>query len=360
MYHVFFNTSTPYIKYLAVLLHSIIAHTQSSTPNAKESNAPYIFHVLLDSGMFDESSQGELESLHSLIHILNQSYPCELRIHDCAQLLAQIQPNPSINRVIYSRLFVANFVDESVEKCLYLDTDMLALDDVREIFVMEIGEKVLGVVRDAVTYQAPLQSRAGGKPFRFSRDRVYFNSGMLLINLNAWRTEAIEQKAVRFLQSYHALYFDQDALNAVIGDRVELLDPAWNFQFYFYAQYEAHKIFCNPPNPYQASFTNRKIIHYVCNPKPWESPYLSLDSIHLPVFAYDRDVWWDLARRTEPFAKELIAIEQSFTHQALESYSRALGADLQNIHKRIDNIASFIKNPIGFAYRKLMKKIARI
>lgn len=360
MYHVFFNTSTPYIKYLAVLLHSIIAHTQSNTPNVKESNAPYIFHVLLDSGMFDESSQVELESLRTLIRILHQSYPCELRIHDCAQFLAQIQPEPNINRVIYSRLFVGRFIDESIEQCLYLDVDMLVLGDVRELFAIELGEKVLGVVRDAVAYQTPLESKTGGKPFRFSRNSVYFNSGMLLINLNAWRAEAIEQKAVRFLQSYHALYFDQDALNAIAGDRVMLLDLAWNFQFYFYSQYKAFEQFRDSPNPYQASFTNRKIIHYVCNPKPWESPYLALDSVHLPVFAYDRDVWWKLAKHTEPFANALIAIEQGFTHQALESYTRALGADLQIIHKRIDTIISLIKNPIGFAYHKLLQKIARI
>lgn len=364
MYHVFFNASAPYIKYLAVLLHSIIAHTKSN-PAKPESKAPYIFHVLVDSGSFDKSAQGELESLQALVRVLDSAYPCELRIHDCAELLSIIQPEPSVNRVIYSRLFLARFVDEGVEKCLYLDVDMLVLGDVREIFAIELGESVLGVVRDAITHQPPLESKAGSKPYRFSRDRVYFNSGMLLVNLPAWRAKHIEQRAIAFLQDYRAIYFDQDALNAVAGDCIKLLDLAWNFQFYFYNLYQLHEMHAqsnhiHAPNPYQASFEQRKIIHYVCNPKPWESPYLGIDSTHMPIFGYDRDVWWDLARRTEPFAKELIAIEQGFAQDALESYARSLGADLQNIHRRIDNLANLIKNPIGFVYRRLVAKITRI
>lgn len=352
-FHIFFNSSTPYLKYLSVLLHSIVMHTDSS------HSAPYVFHILLDSRGFDLESQAELAKLPALQSLLNSIHPCTISTHDCATLLDTITAPINATRVIYSRLFLARFVPTSVQKALYLDIDMLALSDVREVFSSNMQDSIIAVTRDVVSSQPPLSARdTTGAPYHFSPKHIYFNSGMMLINLPKWRQELIEQRCVDFLNTYHALCFDQDALNAIVGKSAYYLDICWNLQTQFYNQYRFYDTY-KPfhANPMAQSFATRKIIHYVCEPKPWSSPYLALDSTHLPIFGYERAIWWDLARRTKPFAKQLIELESSFTSCALEDYANALSKDLQAMQLRIDKIIALLKNPLGFAYRACKAKV---
>ncbi|ETD26938.1 glycosyltransferase family 8 protein [Helicobacter canis] len=349
-HHIFFNSSTPYLKYLSVLLHSIVAHANAT------NSAPFVFHILLDSRGFDESSQAELAKLPALESLLNSTHPCTISTHDCATLLDTINAPRNQTRVIYSRLFLARFVPKSVQKALYLDVDMLALSDVREIFASDMQDSIIAVVRDVVSKQSPLSAReATSAPYHFSPKHIYFNSGMMLINLPKWQEERIEQRCVEFLNTYCALYFDQDALNAVVGENAHYLDISWNLQTQFYNQYRFYEYrianALSYKNPLAQSFAARKIIHYVCEPKPWDSPYLALDSTHLPMFGYERAIWWDLARRTKPFAKELTELESSFASTALEDYAHALSKDLQAMQLRVDKIIALLKNPLGFAYR---------
>lgn len=347
-FHIFFNASTPYLKFLSVLLHSIIAHANAT------NSAPFAFHILLDSRGFDEDSPQELAKLPALESLLNSTHPCTISTHDCATLLDTINAPKNQTRVIYSRLFLARFVPECVQKALYLDVDMLALSDVREIFASDMQDSIIAVVRDVVSKQSPLSARdATGAPYHFSPKHIYFNSGMMLINLPKWREKRIEQRCVEFLNTYCALYFDQDALNAVVGENAHYLDISWNLQTQFYNQYRFYEYrianALSYKNPLAQSFAARKIIHYVCEPKPWSSPYLALDSTHLPMFGYERAIWWDLARKTTPFAKQLIELESSFA--SLEDYAHALSKDLQAMQLRVDKIIALLKNPLGFAYR---------
>ncbi len=349
-FHIFFNSSTPYLKYLSVLLHSIVAHA-----NAADST-PFSFHILLDSRGFDEYSPQELAKLPALESLLNSVHSCAIITHDCAALLDTLPVEVNPSRVIYSRLFLARFVDLCVEKCLYLDVDMLALGDIREIFANDLQDSIIAVARDVVSTQAPLPAKDRSKaPYVFGKKHCYFNSGMMLVNLPKWRACKIEQQALAFLQAYSPIYFDQDVLNAIISDQITLLDICWNFQMQFYNQYRFYEYRIaqglSRTNPLAQSFHNRKLIHYVCEPKPWDSPYLALDSTHLPMFGYERAIWWDLARKTTPFAKELIELESSFASTALEDYAHALSKDLQAMQLRVDKIIALLKNPLGFVYR---------
>ena len=349
-FHIFFNSSTPYLKYLSVLLHSIVAHA-----NAADST-PFSFHILLDSRGFDEYSPQELAKLPALESLLNSVHSCAIITHDCAALLDTLPVEVNPSRVIYSRLFLARFVDLRVEKCLYLDVDMLALGDIREIFANDLQDSIIAVARDVVSTQAPLPAKDRSKaPYVFGKKHCYFNSGMMLVNLPKWRACKIEQQALAFLQAYSPICFDQDVLNAIISDQITLLDMCWNFQMQFYNQYRFYEYRIaqglSRTNPLAQSFHNRKLIHYVCEPKPWDSPYLALDSTHLPMFGYERAIWWDLARKTKPFAKELIELESSFASTALEDYAHALSKDLQAMQLRVDKIIALLKNPLGFVYR---------
>lgn len=87
----------------------------------------------------------------------------------------------------------------------------------------------------------------------------YFNSGVLLINLEYWRKNDIENKLLNFVKENidNIKTGDQEVLNRVLNNEVKILDDTWNVQ--------------------SSNFTNRssyinhpKIIHYVSENKPWK------------------------------------------------------------------------------------------
>jgi len=62
-------------------------------------------------------------------------------------------------------------------------------------------------------------------------DDVNFNSGVLLLNLPAWREEDIAGAAVAYLtDGRHQFLVDQEAINAVLPGRIGEVDPRWNVQ----------------------------------------------------------------------------------------------------------------------------------
>ena len=107
-----------------------------------------------------------------------------------------------------------------VERILYLDADVLVRRDLKDIWSTDMGAKPFGAVRDiAFPVGHP------GLP-EVNRGRVYFNSGVLLVNLLLFRQRLPElRNALATLQE--TVYKDQDFLNVFFIDFYEL-DIVWN------------------------------------------------------------------------------------------------------------------------------------
>lgn len=54
----------------------------------------------------------------------------------------------------------------------------------------------------------------------------------MLIDMENWRKENIQEKVMRFLNAYQVLCPDQDALNAVFKDEVKILPYRWNLMWH--------------------------------------------------------------------------------------------------------------------------------
>ncbi len=101
----------------------------------------------------------------------------------------------------------------------------------------------------------------------------YFNSGMMLVDLLAWRREGVAEKALEYLQvSEVARYPDQDALNEVLESRWRRLEPEWNFQPTAYAAVEkryAHLAEYLPA--LKVASRHPRIVHFIGAVKPWHA-----------------------------------------------------------------------------------------
>jgi len=166
---------------------------------------------------------------------------------------------PHISMMTYARFLLPSIFPESVSKVLYLDADLLVLDDLGPLWDTDLEGSVLGAVLDGL--DPHLKS---GKPHldAVPKVRAYFNAGVLLIDLGRWRQERISEKALEYMIQYpQSPYSDQDALNAVCDGLWKKLDSRWNCQKF----YEKMSLL-------NMDRTQRPgIIHFVCRDKPWNA-----------------------------------------------------------------------------------------
>lgn len=130
--------------------------------------------------------------------------------------------NPiSINA--YARLFLSSVLEKSVDKVIYLDCDSIINDSLSELWNKDISNYYVAGVCDTVGTNTKLR-------INIDLNSAYINSGMLLINLEKWREENIEEKFVEFIDAYNGQVFhhDQGTINGVLNEKVLLLHPKYN------------------------------------------------------------------------------------------------------------------------------------
>ena len=108
-------------------------------------------------------------------------------------------------------------------KAIYLDSDVIINSDLTELFNIDTGKNYAGVVKDLYSYISEHDN------IRLNKE-IYFNTGVLLLNLKKMREDNIPQKLFDEKKvNLYAKYMDQDIFNIVMGDNIKLLSPAYNF-----------------------------------------------------------------------------------------------------------------------------------
>ena len=181
------------------------------------------------------------------------------------------------SKSIYFRLFIDSILSNSIKTVLYLDVDVLVLSDIRELFdTTNLSERVAAAVLDAIISNSSSMEHD-------IKASHYFNSGMLLINLNEWRRQDIGGKCIEILNNRHLSYPDQDALNIAIPDPI-ILPSKWNLQTTAFCAYEYsllhHRLMVIQKGEYLnnsyletdllESMLNPSIVHFTAF-KPWRS-----------------------------------------------------------------------------------------
>ena len=116
-------------------------------------------------------------------------------------------------------------------RTIYLDADTIVEHDLRELWDEADGGAPLWARQDwmfPVMSHPFLRGRCNGLGMR--PDDPYFNSGVLVLDLDEWRVGQHGQRVIDFLRanSAHCPWLDQDALNAVFRGRWKPLGPRWN------------------------------------------------------------------------------------------------------------------------------------
>lgn len=123
------------------------------------------------------------------------------------------------------RLFFDLFIPKDVQRLLYLDSDTLVVGSLSPLLTLDMGGKAVGAVRDSLTskYKTLIGMR---------EDEDYFNTGVLLIDVEAWRAANIPERIAAHVREARSSYAnpDQDLLNIVLRGDKYILPPKYNFQ----------------------------------------------------------------------------------------------------------------------------------
>lgn len=229
-------------------------------------------HVLAD---------GILPSSKRALMLIAHSADVVLSFHDVDPLLAEFEGLLSIGhtgRTTWSRLFIEPLL-EGESRALYLDADTILLGSLSELLGADLQGKTLGAVRD---FLLPVIGSPGSLPglkaSRSVRVLPYFNAGVLLIDLEQWRSRRVAERA-RALALRHPerLEFqDQDALNLILVDDWLELPSRWNFQHVGPAlRCLRWPYFARSFRPFAAISDGRceaTVWHFLSPIKPWTHP----------------------------------------------------------------------------------------
>lgn len=214
-------------------------------------------------------------TIHLLHHLLPQYCQCFLYEMCCRyrqKIIFYDVDESSLSRVhfkhqdlsiaTYYRLLLPSLLDNSIDKILYLDCDVIVLQDISELFKIDISNYGVAAVKDSAPISNKHRLLIG-----LELDDKYFCAGVLLINMKYWREHNSSIVMFDFLNQYQKeLFFeDQDVLNYAFRDH-------W---FQLPNKYGKAPLTIAIIDKNQKAFDyidyafNASIIHYATHIKPW-------------------------------------------------------------------------------------------
>lgn len=175
-----------------------------------------------------------------------------------------------LSRASYFRLDIANILDESIEKIIYLDCDLLVYDDIEKMWQLDMGGKPVAATCDLGIMASARVRKQKNKFIGLPFDAPYFNAGVLMMDLKKWRDGNYAEAIIALATQNKYPNHDQDALNKFFMNNWQEIPLRWDvippvFNLFL-------KIVTKPDLRQKAieAKLNPAIFHYAGGYKPWE------------------------------------------------------------------------------------------
>lgn len=193
---------------------------------------------------------------------------------------------PHITYPTYFRLIIPDLLKE--DKCIYLDTDVIVMSDLTELYQFSLEGCYVAGVRHPGYILSPRKEEIC-KETLLPDIEQYINAGILCMNLKELRKDQIVKKFLALIPQDMSSQ-DQDIINSVCYGKIAFLPFKYNVMTGLsnmgikdysgiYSEIELKEAW-NVPS----------IIHYLGFSKPWNSTR--------SVFT---DYWWNVCRKNEIF-----------------------------------------------------------
>ena len=273
---VFFASDDNYIPCLAVAIHSL-------EKNASKKNNYRL--IILHSGM-SEKGQQEIKEF--------EQENIKIEFKDISNIENDLKDDLALrlrdyySSTIYYRIFIGTLFPE-YHKAVYIDSDVILLDDIANLYNTDLEGNIIGAIPDGVVHDSKkLQDYVEVNDG--VENKKYFNSGVLVIDLDKFREARVDERFVRILTKYNCdtIAPDQDYLNILCKDKVKYLPLSWD-KMPDYCEHLDEK--------------DLHLIHYNMFRKPW----------HYRDVEYS-DIFWKYAKETK-YYDELKKELESYTDE---------------------------------------------
>lgn len=311
---IFFACDDSYVKYTMVAIRSLIDN--SSIDN--------YYHIFLLSTDISEVNKAILESM--------ETRNVSIEVVDVTAELKKISSRLSVrdyySLTTYYRIFIADMFPE-FDKVLYLDSDIVLLNDVAELYNYNLGDNYVGAVQDYLVAHTEIFGDYVENVLGISRS-AYFNAGVLLINSKAFRKQNMKSKFTELLEMYtFVVAQDQDYLNILCQNKVLWVNSKWNFQM---------------SEPEAKNIEKKGLIHYNFAEKPW----------HFEDGKY-AEYFWDYAADTHYYNELRVGLE-TYTKDDMEKDFSSGEHLLKLAQQEIENENNYLNLYVGTNQRKITRQ----
>lgn len=190
--------------------------------NNKDIGQIYIYFI------DDQISSDNKEKLNQIV----QKYSRTLVFLDMQQGLKKLielkAPKYRGSYTTYLKLFAFQLLPDDVKRILFIDSDTIVAGSLSGVCFQNLKHSFLAAVRDGLSSDYKMK-------LGFSQEESFFNMGVMLLDVTAWKESNCEAQIVAQMKkrsSYVAV--DQDILNIAFKGKIETLSPQLNFTPHFY------------------------------------------------------------------------------------------------------------------------------
>ena len=250
MKHIAFTIDDKFVRFCAVTMASIL-----------ENNNPHdiTFHIVSEHlSKHSRDFRAKLSSSHQISIAFYSVTEEKIRNYKIRW------EKQRISIVTFYRCFLSSILPADIAKVLYLDSDILVLAPLDELWNTSLENIAVAAVADDLKINLKHCNR-----LKYDLSYNYFNAGVLLLNLDYWRKYHIEDKCNEYYLAHQdqIVYNDQDLLNGLLYDQKVLVDLKWNVQenAYRLPKQEGEEFSSYQKNAILHPF----ILHYSSR-KPWQ------------------------------------------------------------------------------------------
>lgn len=188
-----------------------------------------------------------------------------------ASLIADLPVRGRFVSHVYARIIAPQLLPAHVNRFLYLDGDLLLMDSISALWETDLEGAVIGAVQDMAVPR--VSSPMGIHNYRelgFNSRDPYFNAGVYLVDLAAWRKRDAGQRAIDYIKHHgdSINLLDQEALNVALHGCWKQLDLRWNL-IASLAGRRHYKPEGSNLDLYHQAVEHPGIVHFAGLLKPW-------------------------------------------------------------------------------------------